>query len=64
MTMPEPTQTRSSPKTTIAVLKAGPEFREWLKRFRDHLRLPAAHLLDAALVQLAKAKGFEEPPPR
>ena len=51
-------------KMTVAVIKGSPQFLAWFNRFRDQTRLPAALLLDAALVELAKAKGFEEPPPR
>lgn len=51
-------------KATLAVLKGGPEFQAWFHRLRDQTRLPAALLLDAALVEFARAKGFEEPPQR
>ena len=51
-------------KTTVAVLKGGPEFQGWFKRLQDQTRLPAALLLDASLVAYAKSIGFQEPPPR
>jgi hypothetical protein len=54
----------SSEKSTVAVIKGGPEFHAWFDRFQKQLRLPAALLLDAALVEYAKAKSFEEPPRR
>ena len=59
--LPNPT---SSGKVTVAVIKGTPEFQSWFNRFRDYTRLPAALLLDAALVSYAKSIGFEEPPPR
>jgi hypothetical protein len=62
--MDQLTRSKPSPKTNVAVIKAGTEFQAWFHRFREHLRLPAALLLDLALVELAKAKGFEEPPSR
>lgn len=62
--MPDPPSPRTSEKTTVAVIKGGPEFRAWFDRFQKLLRLPAALLLDVALVELARAKGFEEPPQR
>ena len=51
-------------KVTVAVIKGGPAFQAWFRRLQDHTRLPAALLLDAALVQFAKATDFEEPPQR
>ena len=51
-------------KATLAVLKGGPDFQAWFNRLRDQTRLPAALLLDAALVAYAKSIGFEPPPPR
>jgi hypothetical protein len=51
-------------KAALAVLKGGPEFQAWFNRLRDQTRLPAALLLDAALVAYAKSIGFDQPPPR
>jgi len=62
--MPNPPKHPPVEKATLAVLKGGPEFQAWFNRLRDQTRLPAALLLDASLVEYAKAKGFEEPPPR
>ena len=62
--MSETPKSRSSDKESVAVLKGGPEFHAWFDRFREHLRLPAALLLDAALVEFARSKGFDQPPPR
>jgi hypothetical protein len=62
--MPEPIKPQPGERTTIASLKGGPDFQAWFNRFQKQLRLPAALLIDAALAEFAKAKGFEEPPPR
>lgn len=62
--MPEFPRSHPQQKTTIAVIKGGPEFQSWFKRLQDLTRLPAALLLDAALVAYAKSIGFEEPPLR
>jgi hypothetical protein len=62
--MPDPPRQASPDKASVAVIKGSPEFQAWFNRFRDHTRLPAALLLDAALVAYAKSIGFEEPPPR
>jgi hypothetical protein len=60
----EDPRSQPSAKATIAVIKGGPEFQAWFDRLQKQLRLPAALVLDLALVELAKAKGFEDPPPR
>jgi hypothetical protein len=62
--MPDKAAPRSSEKTTVAVIKGSPRYLTWFNRLRDHTRLPAALLLDAALVAYAKSIGFEEPPAR
>jgi hypothetical protein len=62
--MPDDPHQRSQEKSTIAVLKGGPEFQAWFKRLQELTRLPATLLLDQALVEYASSKGFDEPPPR
>jgi hypothetical protein len=62
--MPDPPNHPPVEKTTVAVLKGGPDFQAWFSRLWDQTRLPAALVLDAALVAYARSKGFEEPPPR
>ena len=62
--MPDDRSPRPPGKITVAVLKGGPEFQVWFNRLREQTRLPAALVLDAALVEFARAKGFEQPPPR
>jgi hypothetical protein len=62
--MPDATSPRATEKATIAVLKGGPEFQAWFNSLRDHTRLPAALLLDAALVTYARSIGFDHPPQR
>jgi hypothetical protein len=62
--MPEKPKLRSSDKESIAVLKGRPEFQSWFKRIQQQTRLPVALLLDHALAEFAKAKGFEELPQR
>lgn len=62
--MPETPNPGPPDKATLAVLKGGHDYQIWFHRLRDNLRLPAALVLDLALVELAKAKGFDQPPPR
>ena len=52
------------PKSTLAVLKGGPEFTSWFRRLQTLTRLPGALILDAALVEFARARGFDDPPLR
>jgi hypothetical protein len=62
--MPDTPSSRPPNKSTIAVIKGGPEFSAWFKRLQELTRLPAALLLDASLVAYARSIGFDEPPPR
>jgi hypothetical protein len=62
--MPEIPNERNEEKVTIAALKGSRQYLEWFHRLREHTRLPAAVLLDAALVSFARRTGFEEPPQR
>ena len=62
--MPDTTTLRTAEKATLAVLKGGPEFQAWFRRLQTQTRLPGALILDAALVEYARTRGFEEPPPR
>jgi hypothetical protein len=59
-----PPRPQTARKATVAVIKGGPEFQAWFRRLQELTRLPAALLLDAALVSYAKSLNFEEPPPR
>ncbi len=62
--MPDTPTSRTPEKATLAVLKGGPDFQAWFRRLQTQTRLPAALLLDAALVEYARSIGFEGPPPR
>ncbi len=62
--MPDAPKREPSNKPTLAVLKGGPEFQTWFRRLQTQTRLPGALILDAALVEYAKSRGFDVPPPR
>ena len=62
--MPQTVPKPEPSKSTLAVLKGGPEFTSWFRRLQESTRLPGALILDAALVEFARAQGFEPPPPR
>jgi hypothetical protein len=52
-------------RLAIAVtLKGSPEWKEWLEELAVHCRLDVAKVIDAALVDYAKAKGFAREAPR
>jgi hypothetical protein len=51
-------------RRTIASFKATPEFGAWLERLQDFVRMPTSTMLEAGVIELAKARGFKEPPPK
>lgn len=46
------------------VMRLNPEFKEWLNRFANFCRLNMVDVIDLALADYAKARGFDEPPRR
>lgn len=62
--MPIPPRSQGTQKVSVAVLKGDPEYAAWFKRLQELTRLPAALVLDAALVAYARTLGFDEPPQR
>ena len=46
------------------VMRLNPEFKEWLTRFANYCRLNMVDVIDLALADYARAKGFEDPPRR
>lgn len=57
---PRPDLVRSE---TIA-FKCRPDFKEWVSGFADSERDTPSRLIEMALVELAKLRGYEEPPQR
>ena len=55
---------RESPRPTAMTIKGRPEWREWVERGSEFCRTDVAKLVDAALVEYLKQRGFDEPPPR
>ena len=51
-------------KPTALTIRGGPDCREWVERGADHCRTDVAKLVDAALIDYLRARGFEESPPR
>lgn len=59
---------KSSPGPTtrrvVLQMKGTDEWKGWLERLASFLRTPTSTLVDHALVQYAKEKGFDEHPPQ
>jgi len=55
----------SSRKPVAVTLKGDPEWKAWLEGLAEHCRLDVSKAIDRALIQMAKAEGYEkEAPPR
>ncbi len=52
------------PKPTALTIKGSLEWRAWVDRGAEHCRTDVAKLVDAALVDYLKSRGFQEEPPR
>jgi hypothetical protein len=50
-------------KPTAVTVKGSPEWREWVNRGARHCRTEVAKVIDAALVDYFKARGFTEEAP-
>lgn len=51
------------PMVPIASLKGKKAFADWFERLIVHCRLSGSAAIEHGLIELAKAKGFTEPPP-
>lgn len=51
------------PMVPIASLKGKQSFADWFDRLVAHCRLTGSSALEHGLIELAKARGFTEPPP-
>lgn len=51
-------------RKTVLTIKGTDEWRGWLDRLSDHLRTPTSTIVDIALVEFAKGKGFNEEAPK
>jgi hypothetical protein len=55
---------RESPRPTALTIKGRREWRDWVERGADFCRTDVAKLVDAALVDYLKQRGFDEPAPK
>jgi hypothetical protein len=58
---PEPT---AGPRPTALTIKGNREWRAWVDRGAEHCRTDVAKVVDAALIEYFKSKGFGDPPPK
>jgi hypothetical protein len=56
--------TRETPRPTVLTIKGSLEWRGWVEEGAIFCRTDVAKLVDAALVEYLKQRGFEEPAPR
>jgi hypothetical protein len=61
---PDPGAGKGDRKPTVLAMKGSPEWKAWLDRAADHCRLSASTLVDLAVAEYVKARGFTEPPPK
>lgn len=52
------------PNYPVLCVRGSLEWKEWVDEFSAFLRLRNADAVDQALVEFAKAKGFERPAPK
>jgi hypothetical protein len=53
-----------NPRPTALTIKGRPEWRDWVDRGAEFCRTDVAKLVDAALVEYLKQRGFDEPAPK
>jgi hypothetical protein len=52
------------PRPTALTVKGNIEWRAWVDRGAEHCRTDTAKLVDAALIEYLRTRGFTEPPPK
>ena len=55
---------REDPRPTALTVKGCPNWRDWVDRGAEFCRTDVAKLVDAALVEYLKQRGFDEPAPK
>jgi hypothetical protein len=50
-------------RKTVVTIKGTEDWRSWLEEFSKHLRTPVSTVVDHALIEYAKTKGFDKAPP-
>jgi hypothetical protein len=55
---------RENPRPTALTIKGRPDWRDWVDWGAEVCRTDVAKLVDAALVEYLKQRGFDEPAPK
>ncbi len=50
-------------RKVIAAFKGSPEFESWVEDLVRFLRVPTSTALEHGLIELARARGYPDPPP-
>jgi hypothetical protein len=53
-----------APRPTAFAIKGSLEWREWVEQGADHCRTDVSKLIDAALVEYLRERGYTNPPPK
>lgn len=56
--------TPEKPRPTALTIKGRPEWRDWVDRGAEFCRTDVAKLVDAALIEYLKQRGFAENAPK
>jgi hypothetical protein len=64
MAKAKPKAVGENPRPTAVTIKGRPEWRAWVDRGAEYCRTDVAKLVDAALVEYLKQRGFDEPAPK
>jgi hypothetical protein len=59
-----PDPNKPSPRPTAFAIKGSLEWREWVEQGAEHCRTDVSKLIDAALVEYLRSRGFDNPPPK
>lgn len=51
-------------RRTVLTIKGTDEWRGWLERLGEKLRMPTSTIVDHALIKYAREMGFEEAAPK
>lgn len=54
----------AGPRKTVLTIKGTDEWRSWLEGLADHLRTPTSTVVDHALVDYARARGYDREAPK
>jgi hypothetical protein len=67
-TMAKKKTARSKPaadrKSIAVTIKGSPEWKEWIDGLAEHCRLDVAKVIDLAVVEYAKAEGYDPKAPQ